>query len=83
MGSEDWTVAAWRVDGEEAKIGTWDLLGDDTIKARNPSQLIRDLQEAEKIAALVHREFAESITAVWYPEGFAEAYKPVEETCDP
>ena len=70
----------WRVDDAEAKTWKWNLIGESGITTQT-GLLLADLKRANKITARVHRDFAESLTAVWHPEGFAEAYKPVEEAC--
>ena len=80
LGSDD-PIVAWRVDDEEASTSTWDLLGDDVTSSPEIEQIVSDLLRANKITIRVYRDFAESLTAVWYVEGFAEAYKQVEEGC--
>lgn len=80
LGSDD-KILFWRVDSEDATMATWPLFGDNSVVNYSPSQLIEDLTRADKITARVHRDFAEAITAVWHPAGFAEAYKPLDAAC--
>ena len=70
----------WRVDDERAETREW-VIFDQGTALMNRSWPLRDLQKAEQITARVHRNFAESITAVWHTGGFSEAYRPVEEAC--
>ena len=82
----------WRVDGEDSTSWwAWDVINDTGTMATtsevseeyNPLRLIEDLKRAEKITARVYHGsgWDKELTAVWYVEGFAEAYKPVEEAC--
>lgn len=71
----------WRVDEHKAKSRHWGVVGDDGIVTFNQSWALKDLERADKITVRVHRDFSESLTAIWHVEGFAEAYKPVEEAC--
>ena len=73
----------WRVDNERPRTRSWDIRDDGTAPSSSTAvrNIIEDLRRAHKISARVHRDFAESLTAVWEPEGFEEAYKPVEEAC--
>ncbi len=83
LGSDD-LIIDWRVDSKRAASPrVWRLSGDNsTALLIEPSTYLRDVGRAEKITARVKRDFAESITAVWHPVGFAEAYKPVAEACN-
>ena len=80
LGLDD-PIVDWRVNGESALTSTWQLAGDNAIISPDAKQIVSDLLRADKITARVYRDFAESITAVWHPVGFSEAYKPVEEAC--
>ena len=83
LGSDD-LIIDWRVDSKRAASPrVWRLSGDNsTTLLFEPSTYLRDIGRAEKITARVKRDFAESITAVWHPTGFAEAYKPVAAACN-
>ena len=76
----------WRVDSETVSEDLrpseqpWRLLGDSTTVSSKPEQIVSDLSRADKITARVSST-AGVYTAIWHPEGFAEAYKPVEEAC--
>lgn len=75
----------WRVNGETAKTTYWLGRDDASIlpisRELNNESLLMDLRRADKITLRLRRDFAESITAVWHPAGFAEAYKPVASAC--
>ena len=66
----------WRVDAGGYSTKIWELSGsgDDTYAPR-AKPIVSDLLRADKITVRVHREFAESLTAVWQVEGFTDAYK--------
>lgn len=85
LGSGSLLEVAWRVNSERPSNHGWFRSGD-SIATVGSEQLqdetIQDLLRAEKITARVKRDFAESITAVWHPAGFAEAYKPVADACN-
>lgn len=81
LGSDD-KILFWRVDREDAAMTTWTLFDDNSVVNYSPSQLIEDLTRADKITARVRRDFAENLTAIWHPAGFAEAYKPLAEACN-
>ena len=84
---------AWRVNTASALTERWRLDGD-SLTAPIPQlenldryldSFIADLTGADKITARVYfyrGQFAESITAVWHPAGFAEAYKPLDAACN-
>ncbi|MYC30494.1 MAG: hypothetical protein F4X65_10460 [Chloroflexi bacterium] len=80
LGNENPEVS-WRLNEESASTERWFLVGDDGVRTTEPRQLVLDLLRADKITARVHRDFSDSLTAMWLVEGFAEAYKPVEEAC--
>ena len=83
---------AWRVNTASALTEEWRLDGD-SLTAPIPQiekldkyldSFIADLTVADKITARVYfyrGRFTDSITAVWHPAGFAEAYKPVAAAC--
>lgn len=72
----------WRVDSEPAKTTIWIRNSDDATAKGDPRQEVNDLLRAEKITVRVRRDFAEDLTAIWHPAGFAEAYKPLDEACN-
>ncbi len=80
LGSDD-TIVDWRVNDEPVSTREWVLVGDDTTLSFDTDRIVSDLLRADTITARVHRSFSNSLTAVWNVEGFAEAYKPVEEAC--
>ncbi len=83
LGSDSAAEVEWRVNDDRPKSETWLAVNETTGPRGDISKMmvVEDLHRASKITARVHRDFAESLTAVWYPEGFTEAYKPVEEAC--
>ena len=83
LGSDEFLEVDWRVNSEAASTKSWFSNGSNLAGPVGPAieQAIRDLLRAEKITVRIHRDFAESITAVWHPAGFAEAYKPVAAAC--
>ncbi len=76
----------WRVNGEAAKTTYWLGRDEATIlpisHELDNESLLTDLRRADKITLRLRRDFAESITAIWHPVGFAEAYKPVAAACN-
>lgn len=91
----DTPEVAWRVNTASALTEKWRLDGDSLTAPsilrlgiekldRYLDSFIADLTGADKITARVYfyrGQFAESITAVWHPAGFAEAYKPLDAAC--
>lgn len=70
----------WRVDSKPARSAIW-RGADEAIAKSKAYREVNDLLRAEKITVRVHRDFAENLTAIWHPAGFAEAYQPVAAAC--
>ena len=70
----------WRVNSETASEELWRSFGDSFTVSSKPGQVVSDLGRAAKITARVSSPVG-SYTAIWHPDGFTEAYKPVEEAC--
>lgn len=83
LGSDEFLEVDWRVNSEAASTKSWVSSGSNLAGPVGPAieQAIRDLLRAEKITVRVRRDFAENLTAVWHPAGFAAAYKPVAAAC--
>ena len=70
----------WRVDSKPARTDIWKG-ADEAIAKDKAYREVNDLLRAEKITVRVRRDFAENLTAIWHPAGFAAAYKPVAAAC--
>ena len=97
LGSDNPEIA-WRVDNNTASSKIWRLDGSSLVAplpdvtwrsgemvVKDVDPFIKDLRSADKITARVHFYLIrspESITAIWHPVGFAEAYKPVAAACN-
>ena len=68
------------VESKPARTDIWRGF-DEAIAKDKAYREVNDLLRAEKITVRIHRDFAESITAVWHPAGFAAAYQPVAAAC--
>ena len=74
------STVEWRVNSETASEELWRSFGDSFTSSHKPKQIVSDLGQADKITARVTGSVA-SYTAIWHPEGFAEAFKPVASAC--
>lgn len=69
------------VDSKPARNEIW-RGANEAIAKDKAYREVNDLLRAEKITVRVRRDFAEDLTAIWHPAGFAEAYKPLAEACN-
>lgn len=81
MRSDGLHIVETRVDNEEPMMDTWDVIGDTSTAVSKPNEMTAILTRAEKFTVRISPLREKPTTAVWYPVGFSQAYRPVFEAC--